>query len=243
MLPNQNHKVKIRICSEAIFSSGEKERNLVHSKVLADRYGLVYFHAKSLKGQLKRQAFWLLQQYQSFDLPRAESFFKSIVALFGINREELNLFAPELHLTCPPSHQGIMKFSHLELDEQIRKYFIALQSDDAREGYYKISPHDLIEAQTNIRTGIQLENGVVKDKRMTTCHTVKEGLVFYSSLSFDSEPSAYLGDLQRIIHSLNRIGAGIHRGRGEVEAYLLVDEKEADYVNTNDKEGERYAVL
>lgn len=226
-----SYKIEVRICSEAIFSSGEKERNLVQNKVLADRYGLVYFHAKTLKGQLKRQAFWLLRQYQGFDIQRAESFLQSIVKLFGINRAELEWMAPALLQTYPPSCPGIMKFGHLQLDERIRNYFIALQSEDAEDGYYQISPHDLIEAQTHIRTGIQLEQGMAKDKRLTTYHTVREGLVFYSSLSFDEDPSAYLEDLQRMVCSLDRIGAGIHRGRGEVEAFLLTNGRKVDHIN------------
>lgn len=243
MWPKQNYKIEVRICSEAIFSSGEKERNLVQNKVLADRYGLVYFHAKTLKGQLKRQAFWLLRQYQSFDGQRAESLLRSIVKLFGINRAELEWVAPALLQAYPPSCPGIMKLGPLQLDERIRNYFIVLQSEDAGDGYYQISPHDLLEAQTHIRTGIQLEQGMAKDKRLTTYHTVKEGLVFYSPLFFDEDPAACLGDLQRIVGLLDRIGAGIHRGRGEIEAFLLTDGREVDYINDSGEGGGRHAVL
>ncbi len=239
MLLKRDHKIEVQICSEAIFSSGEKERNLVQSRVLADRYGLVYLHAKTLKGQLKRQAFWLLRQYQSFDDRRAETFLDSVIQLFGINSMELEMIKlKEVRNFSSSSHQGIMKLSPLELDKRLRNYFIALQEKDARDKYYRISPHDLIEAQTHIRTGIQLEDGRTKDKRLTTYHTVKEGLVFYSSLSFDTDPTDYLADLQRIVHSLERIGAGIHRGRGQVAACLLVDGEEATYVKCKDKGGE-----
>ena len=267
MLSRKNYKIEVRICSEAVFSSGEKERNLVHRKVLTDRYGLVYFHAKTFKGQLKRQAFWLLRQYQRFDFDRAKFFFKSIAVLFGINGEELEIlndglsqkFSPSVEIFSDDeqlkmnnsgqnrqyfsSIQGIMKLSALELDERVRNYFITLQSENERNEYYRISPHDLIEAQTNIRTGIQLEQGKARDKRLTTYHTVKEGLVFYSRLLFDADPKDYLCDLKRIVHSLDRIGAGVHRGRGEVEACLLEDGREVVCAEERDKEGERRAVL
>ena len=236
MSRKQNYKIEVRICSEAIFSSGEKERNLVHNKVLTDRYGLVYFHAKSLKGQLKRQAFWILRQYGRFDPERQASFLTSVSALFGINRAELQRINMESEFSL--CGEGMMKLSSLELDKRIRKYFIALQSQDARDEYYSISPHDLIEAQTRIRTGIQLEDGKAKDKRLTTYHTVKEGLIFYSSLSFDANPVPYLEDLHLIVRSLDRIGAGIHRGRGEVETRLLVDGRDMADVNKRNKEGE-----
>ncbi|NGP61239.1 hypothetical protein FLT15_23695 [Paenibacillus thiaminolyticus] len=265
MWMNHDYKIEVRLHSEAIFSSGEKERNLVQSKVLADRYGFVYFHAKSLKGQLKRQAFWLLNQYKEFDRERAKSFFASIVVLFGINKEEIERFLPKMFTQDDPDFQkvycqqqpGILRFGHLELDEQVRNRFIALQAEDGEEGYYRITPHDLIEAQTHIRTGIQLEDGKIKDRMLTTYHTVKRGLIFYSSItmepySYDAEGprrvesqdmSNHLANLQRIVSSFRRIGAGIHRGRGEVAARLLVDGKEADYCKVIRKEGEQHATI
>lgn len=267
MYVNHDYKIEVRLRSETIFSSGEKERNLVQSRVLTDRYGFVYFHAKSFKGQLKRQAFWLLKQYQQIDKKgeRAKSFFKSIVVLFGINKEEIDLFTKGLYAQGDPDFMkvycrqqpGLLRFGHLELDERIRNRFIALQAEDEDEGYYRITPHDLIEAQTHIRTGIQLENGLIKEGMLTTYHTVKQGLVFYSSITM--EPYAYdadylerinqhdlsdhLADLQRIVSSFRRIGAGIHRGRGEVTARLLVDGKDADFCKVSCKEGEQHAIV
>ena len=244
MLSERNHSIEVRIRSEAIFNSGEKERNLVQAKVLADHHGLVYFHAKSLKGQLKRQAFRLLRLYQNFDEQRAELFLNSIVKLFGINSGELKMAKSTEDKNLEPG-QGIMKLGPLELHPSIRAYFIALQAEGARdrscEKFYRISAHDLIEAQTHIRTGIQVEEGRAKEKRLTTYHTVKEGLIFYSSVYFDIDPvpAAYLGDLQRIVRSLDRIGAGVHRGRGEVESRLLFKGEEADYFHDRDREGER----
>lgn len=243
LLPQTKYELEVKICSETIFDSGEKERNLVQSRVLTDRYGFVYFHAKSLKGQLKRQAFWLLEQYRSFDRARAASFLHSLVQLFGMNREELKLHAAEQMEMYPATCQGILRLGHLELDERIRKYFMALQAEDVRKGYCSISPHDLIEAQTHIRTSIQLEQGVVKDKRLTSYHTVRKGLLFYSPLSFTANAADYLGDLQRIVYSLSRIGAGIHRGRGEVKTRLLTNGKEVNYLGDSGKDGERNAML
>lgn len=231
-----DYTLKIKICSEAIFTGGEKESNLVQSKALTDENGFVYFHAKSLKGQLKRQGFWLLDQYKNFaDQKRAEEFLGSLIALFGINDEEINLHYPKYYNTYrsdkPFMEQGIMSLSNLELPEAIRNYFLNLLKEDEESGYYRLSYHELLEAQTNIRTGIQLEDGVIKNHMFNTYHTVKEGLVFYSKLSFTSKPDGYLPDLMRIIYSLDRIGAGIHRGRGQVEAKLLIDGKEADFSN------------
>lgn len=224
MPSGHKYTVEVTLASEAIFNSGEKERNLVHAKALADRYGLVYFHAKTFKGQLKRQAFWLLQQYRSFDERRAQQFLRSIIALFGINRDELNLFANGLGDNDQQS-AGMMKLGHLQLDERIRQFFIQLQLLDRQERYTVISPHDLIEAQTCIRTSVQIEDDVVRDRMMTTYHTVKEGLTFYSEVVFEEDASAYIRDLERIVCSLRRIGAGIHRGRGRVVARLLSQDK------------------
>lgn len=260
-----SHDYQIEVClrSEAIFSSGEKERNLVQSKVLADRHGFVYFHAKSLKGQLKRQAFWILEQYRNIGIEHAKSFFASIVVLFGINEEEINNFFPrELTLDDPAFQQtychqqpGILRLGHLELDERIRNHFIALQAEDEDEEYYRITPHDLIEAQTHIRTGIQVKDGTALDGMLTTYHTVKQGLAFYSSLTLEPQTyesknqiilnqqdmAGHLANLQRIVSSFRRIGAGIHRGRGEASARLLVNGEEANFCKGVGKEGEQYA--
>lgn len=262
MLPGNNYKLRVRLLSEAIFSSGEKERNLVQVRALTDRHGFVYFHAKSLKGQLKRQAFWLLKQYRGIDKQCAQSFFESIVILFGVNKEEIkNIYSyPEQSeiIKLVQSHPkldyrkpGIINFGHLELDERIKNFFIALQAEDEEEGYYKISAHDLIEAQTNIRTGIQVQDGIAKDKMLTSYHTVKKGLVFYANVSFnlsereltEEDLPIYLADFQRIVSSFRRIGAGIHRGRGEIDACLLYDDEEIDFRKFVGKEGERHVYV
>ncbi len=107
----------------------------------------------------------------------------------------------------------------------MRKYFIQLQKEDAANGYYRISPHDLIKAQTHIRTRIQLEDGVSKNKMLNTFHTVRKGLIFYSRVSFQEGISyEIIKDLAKIVYSFRRIGAGIHRGRGEVKARLFIEE-------------------
>nr|WP_131464525.1 RAMP superfamily CRISPR-associated protein [Acetivibrio straminisolvens] len=229
------YKIKVKICSEAIFNSGERERNLVQTKVLSDPYGFVYFHAKTLKGQLKRQAFWLLKQYAKIDYIKgtnhAASFIKSYEKLFGEPNEDekeiIKKYVKEYESKW--KSPGLMRLSNLELDIAIRNYFINLQNEDKENDYYRISPHDLIEAQTNIRTNIQLDDGIVKDKMFHSFHTVKDGLTFYSTISFEEDVSEtnepdLLKDLSRIIRSFRRIGAGIHRGRGEIEAHLLFED-------------------
>lgn len=219
------YQIEVRLLSEAIFASGEKERNLVHSKALTDPYGFVYFHAKSFKGQLKKQAFWLWKQYKNVDSQRADSFLHSLFTLFGSNKDEIKLYGIK-NREWKKENSGIA-LTNLELSQSIRNYYIALMEEEAEEGYVHFSPSDLIEAQTNIRTQIELENGTVKDRRLTSIQTVKEGLVFYSTVTFLESPTEnLLADLKQIVYSLSRIGAGIHRGRGEVAARLLCNGKE-----------------
>ncbi len=231
----KNYQIEIKICSEAIFTSGEKESNLVQSRAQTDVHGFIYFHAKTLKGQLKRQAFWLLRQYAVMDLSegktRANSFYESIVRLFGISSEE-------------GQSSGLMKLSNLELDEKLRNYFIAQRKIDEEKDYCRISPHDLIAAQTHIRTGIQMENGVAINKMLNTFHTVRKGLTFYSTVSFEEEVNrALIDDLARIVYSFRRIGAGIHRGRGEIKASLLIDGKKMPYDQLMNTGGGRSVLL
>ncbi|QDR78922.1 hypothetical protein [Sporomusa termitida] len=213
------YQIEVRLCSEAIFSSGEKECNLVQDRVLTDKYGLVYLHAKTFKGQLKRQAFWLLERYRSFDQALAQALLANMAVIFGMNQEETSLarLSPDRRLLYQP---GIMHLGHLELDERIRQHLIGLQAGGEAA---LLSPFDLIEAQTNTRTGIQIADGAAKDGRLTTYHTVKQGMVFYSTVRFTADPEPYLADLQRIVCSLDRLGAGIHRGRGLVKAQFLIN--------------------
>lgn len=238
----KEYRIEIEICSEAILTSGEKERNTVQTKAQTDPYGFVYFHSKSLKGQLKKQAFWLLDKYISIDKDKAQSFYESIVTLFGTNAEETRrlekIYNEEneevIKLNKNPQNPGIMRLSNLELDKELRDYFISFYRDEEGEKeYYRISPHDLIEAQTHIRTGIQIKDGVAKNHMLNTFHTVRKGLVFYSTLTFDETENKItdevIEDLAYIVYSMRRIGAGIHRGRGEVTARLLQGEERTSF--------------
>ncbi|MEK4529885.1 RAMP superfamily CRISPR-associated protein [Paenibacillus sp. FSL H8-0104] len=238
-MENSNEYVlELRLLSEAVFASGEKERNLVQSRVLSDEYGFVYFHAKSLKGQLKRQALWLLRQYIAIDrkddYAHAYAFLHSMDVLFGVNTWELvNAWDLEKFMNDYLQHeqsgkglrgQGIMRFTHLELPHEVKNAFRELIDTNA------FSSHDLTSAQTYLRTEIQLEEGIVKDNMLNTYQAVKKGLVFQSRIFFEENPSEVLPDLLRIIYSLDRIGAGVHRGRGEIETKLLIDGIDAQQV-------------
>jgi len=250
----KEYQIEIEICSEAIFTSGEKERNTVQTKAQTDPYGFVYFHSKTLKGQLKKQAFWLLDKYISSDKDKAQSFYQSIVTLFGTNADETRRLEEKynkkneevIKLNKNPQNPGIIRLSNLELDKELRDYFISFYKKSDKEDekeYYRISPHDLIEAQTHIRTGIQIKDGIVKNHMFNTFHTVRKGLVFSSTLTFDETENKItdevIEDLANIVYSLRRIGAGIHRGRGEATARLLQGEGKKPYYEVKAKEGEQ----
>lgn len=237
--PHDEYILEVRLRSDALFKSGEKERNLVQSRAQTDAYGFVYFHAKSLKGQLKHQALWLVRQYIAMGETghsRACAFLDSMDMLFGINTWELErAWEPQDfmrgYLAMKQKErglrgQGIMKLTHLELPPKVKAYFQGMVTVG------EFSVHDLIDAQTHIRTEIQLEEGHIKQKMLNTYQAVKRGLVFQSRLYFEEDPSAALPDLMRIISSLDRVGAGVHRGRGQVEARLLINGKNAvEFVN------------
>ncbi|WP_059050892.1 hypothetical protein [Paenibacillus senegalimassiliensis] len=235
MESNDKYVLELRLLSETIFASGEKERNLVQSRALSDEYGFIYFHAKSLKGQLKRQALWLLRQYISMgyldNYAHAYDFLHSMDVLFGVNtwelenawdlREFMRNYLQHMQAEKGFRGQGIMRLTHLELPQEVKNAFRDLIDSKV------FSSHDLISAQTYIRTEIQLDDGVVKDKMLNTYQAVKKGLVFQAHLFFNEDPTQVLPDLLRIICSLDRIGAGVHRGRGEIEAKLLINGNDA----------------
>ncbi|MFC4600948.1 hypothetical protein [Cohnella hongkongensis] len=236
------YRIQVRLLSEAIFSSGEKEANLVQSKVLADADGFVYLHAKTFKGQLKRKAFWLFKLYAQLDPERAVQFLESIYILFGLNNWELDMLMNDLKslhnsswlgtvidkFKSKANIPGLIKLGHLQLPESVRAYFQQIFAEQiaskaGEQSYIYLSRHDVIEAQTHIRVGVQLDNGVAKDGMFTSVHTIRKGLIFYASLSFDSLPNhVVLKDMYRIVYAVDRIGANIHRGRGDVECKLFV---------------------
>lgn len=189
-----------------------------------------------------------MDKYINIDKDKAQSFYQSIVTLFGTNADETRRLERKyneevIKLNKDSQNPGIMRLSNLELDKELRDYFIGFYKDEKGENeYYRISPHDLIEAQTHIRTEIQIKDGVVKNHMFNTFHTVREGLVFYSTLTFDETENKITDkvteDLACIVYSLRRIGAGIHRGRGEVTARLLQGEEKKPYYDIKVKEGE-----
>jgi len=247
MQPMQ-YRIQVHLLSEAIFSSGEKEANLVQSKVLADEEGFVYLHAKTLKGQLKQKAYWLFGLYAQVDPERAVQFLESIHVLFGLNGWELDMLLNDTQKMLNHNSSwletvidkfklkvkaaGLIKLGHLQLPDPVRAYFKQLHAEQIvastdEQAYIYLSRHDVIEAQTHIRVGIQLDNGIAKEGMFTSVHTVRRGLIFYASLLMEAMPNhAVLSDLHRIVYAMDRIGANIHRGRGEVECKLFVRAQE-----------------
>ncbi|WP_053956479.1 RAMP superfamily CRISPR-associated protein [Inediibacterium massiliense] len=234
-----NKKLKIILKSEAIFNSGEAESNMVHMKALTDEFGFVYFHSKTLKGQLKDHAFWLYELYKYAEkkdkrIEKSKHWFKCIVKLFGITEAELKYRNLEEESKLYKYVEGSLKISNLELEKPVREYFINLFKEDKQSSYYRLTQNDLIQAQTQIRTSIRLKDGVAEQGGLVTYHTVKEGLVFYSELNLLENKSDVKNDLkkvepsneecwevlEKIVKTFHRIGANTHRGRGEIEAVL-----------------------
>lgn len=217
-------RIRVRLLSEAIWDSGEQAANHVHTQALSDTNGFVYYHAKTFKGQLKKQAIWLYRLYkEAGEKETAAQFIEAVADLFGWGKEEEKTYQIE----NVKWRTGIMRLGHLELPDAVKKYLLGLlQEDIDSEGphFYHFSPQDLLEAQTQIRAMIQLENQIVKDRMFRLFHTVKEEMTFESRLEFETLPQLYqLKTLLRIVCSLERLGAGVNRGRGKVKATLWIN--------------------
>jgi hypothetical protein len=84
---------------------------------------------------------------------------------------------------------------------------------------------------------------VAKNKMLNTFHTVRKGLIFYSTVSFEEKSSdIMIKDLAKIVYSLRRIGAGIHRGRGEVNSRLFIEQSGDYYHNFMCEEGKNVSL-
>lgn len=208
-------KIEVELKTETIFNSGESDSNIVHTKVLTDVDGFVYFHSKTLKGQLKDRAFWLYDRYsESGDgKEKAKKMANVIAYLFGIEEQELisrypneensvknsepKNFKDSLDYDLYPSFQknplyceGHLKIGCLEFSQEFKSMFNQLKktNDRTAEEYIRFSNDALIKAQTNIRTSISIgENGVTKDKFLGKYHTVRAGFKFEANLDFIPE--------------------------------------------------------
>lgn len=214
--------IKVTLLSEAIFNSGEEEQNLVNEKVLTDENGFVYFHAKTLKGQLRSRGAWIAKRLEELDKEKDEDKRAST----GFNESIEKLFGSEFQKTAPK--RGMMTLSNLELNKEVQNYLMALNREEHEDIYYNITPYDLMEAQTNKRPRIQTQNGVAKEHMMMTYHTVKDGLVFYSQINLLEKVSQKdLVALNAVVSSMEWLGASINRGRGKIKAQLLCEDGKA----------------
>jgi hypothetical protein len=223
-------RIRLKLLSEAIFDSGEQATNHVHTQALSDAQGCVYYHAKTFKGVLKRQAFWLYRLYKEMgEEQTARTFMEAVADLFGIHDEEQKLY----NIFDVRRRKGYMRLGNLQLPISIRNRiaeWLGVDGQARERGCDRFSPQDILEAQTNVRTIIQMEGGVVKDRMLTFFHTVKEKLVFESQVEFERFPDVdHLQQLLRIVRSLERIGAGENRGYGRVEPKLLINGREIEH--------------
>lgn len=179
-------KIEVELKTETIFNSGESDSNIVQTKALTDADGFVYFHSKTLKGQLKDRAFWLYDRYsESKDgEEKAKKMANAIAYLFGIEEQELisrypNVknsdkdpesekfegFIKSLDYDLYPTFQkdplyceGHLKIGCLEFSQEFKEMFNQLKKAEDRtsEEYIRFSNDALIKAQTNIRTSISI---------------------------------------------------------------------------------------
>ncbi|WP_425448646.1 RAMP superfamily CRISPR-associated protein [Dethiothermospora halolimnae] len=213
-----SYKIRVELLSEGIFNSGEEQKNSVNNKVLTDKDGFVCYHAKTLKGVLKERGELIGKNLLSIS-SKADIIEDLLLELFGSRFNDNSI---------SETKKGIMNLSNLEINGEVKKIIKEINIlDSESDGYKGITKYDLIEAQTNIRTHIQLEEGIIKDKRLGSYHTVKNGLIFISDINFDREPAKdQVALLNIIVNSLDYIGGCTNRGRGKVKAVLLKDDKE-----------------
>lgn len=214
----------VEIKSEAFFNSAESDGNLINQKALTDDYGLVYYHGKTLKGQLKDIGFWIYKKYMNVDCLKANKFLDIFLFLFGSSKQEL--MERGITSSIPVNLEGAMKLSSLELDEETKSFFKDWFEFEHQKNYITLTKDELIKAQTNDRTQIKIIDGIVKSGCLMTFQTVKEGLIFESSIEID-EDSLYseveiFEVLVRIVSGFRKIGAGVNRGRGNIKTSLVI---------------------
>ncbi|WP_273319713.1 RAMP superfamily CRISPR-associated protein [Vallitalea guaymasensis] len=226
--------IKVTLESEAVFNSGEEDKNLVNEKVLCDEEGFVYLHAKTFKGILRQRGKWVFDKLIKINKEFDDN---AIDRMFGTEGNPIL----DTDTEYVGSTTSMLQIGNLELDSDIKEVF-RLSNRLKDDIDYKITPYELVQAQTNTRTKIKIdETGVVQEHRTMAYHTVKKDLEFYSHVNLnvnsDEEIKKYELLLALIVKNIDKIGGSVNRGRGQVKAELLYENKQKVKLDKHEGEG------
>jgi len=194
-------QIKIKLLSDACFSSGEVYNSSVDTDVTYDRYGLPFITAKRLKGCLREVGLEL--QDWGVAIPLED--------MFGaINNKPARIMISDAKLEY-----------YADYVEEIEKELSG--SDENRR--MLVHPQRVLGEFTYTRsqTRIDRKKGVAVKDSLRVTRVLKKGLIFQANVEFsgkEEEQRSYREALAKCCKGLRCMGMNRTRGMGEVEVSL-----------------------
>lgn len=213
----EKYRIRVELLTDAIFGDGMAVPGVVDSDVLHDEMGFPYMKGKTLKGKIREEFAFLCGYETTREKTMRPEDRKAFEKLFGKPDSDID---------------GKLYFSHLQLDEPLRKFFIGMmQESQGTEN--AIDSEDILESLTSIRsyTAIDYTNGVAKRGSLRRVRMINSGLVFYAELQSVEKLSALEEALLGSAVSLLRyLGSLETRGKGQVDCRLFYGDQDiTDY--------------
>lgn len=204
------YSIKIDLLSESIFSGGESIVSIADLDILYDQYGIPFYKAKSLKGNLREVIDMIVSNLMKMDKVRHEKYMKISEDLFG------SVYNSSRECV------GSLKFTNVSLAEDLRESLISLVLSN------EINSTEIVNALTDIRYFIKIdrETGVSKDGALRNIRVLNRNLVLYSDIYVERKlTDDELGLLICGVNSLRHLGSMRSRGKGVVKCSLLEEDR------------------
>ena len=202
-------KIRLTLKSAATFGSGDGVAGLVDREVEQDADSFPYLRGKTLKGLLVEAAenvLYALEQQGQADWKKHK---QSLFGQPGRGWDE----------------RGKCHVGDAQLPESLRLHLLQARKGDA----YLFSKERVLESLTAIRRQTAVNpNGAPDHASLRAMRVLLPGIVLESELTFDRAANdEEMMLLATAVLDLRRAGVGRNRGRGRVQADLLIDGKVA----------------
>lgn len=199
--------IRMELLSHSIIGKGESWGSLIDNDVVFDEVGLPYFPARRLKGLLRESSYEVVDMLRlsKIDLFDYEQVIKEAFGFSGASRGSMLVFN-NLHI---PDYDTALKWLQWGIPE-----FPSI-----------ISPNVVINHFTEMRQQTAIGNdGVGDPNSLRVSRVLKPGLIFEGSVFIKEDDPNIIKLLALSIANLRYVGTMRHRGYGEVECTLWMDE-------------------
>lgn len=200
------YSIKIDLLSECIFSGGESVVSIADLDILYDEYGIPYYKAKSLKGNLREAVDMVVYNLNE---NKKIKYMDISEKLFGAKFNEKYI---------DEQFEGRLRFGNVSFDENVYNYLknLVISQD--------LKSQEIISALTDIRyfNKIDYNTGVTEDGSLRSVRVLNKNITMYADVFVEDELSEdELGLLLCGVSCMRHLGSLRSRGKGSVKATLL----------------------